>query len=251
MDTKRDSFGEILSHMLFDEPDTGEEWGFSGTLVDRLKKFFAKKTATGSAPPPETCILNICSSLDCTVFVGGVQRAEARAGETVRLSLHRGTFALAFVSTEDGRDRHECKYTLSAPEESFSVDLDGIRQKRLGAEWYREGEKCYSSQDYPGAIGWYRKAAGEGHAGAQFELGGMYRYGCGVQRDYFRAVEWYRRAAEQGHAGAQFDLGGMYEMGCGVPQNYSQAADWYRRAAARRHEGAEKNLARLRAKGYI
>jgi TPR repeat protein len=34
-------------------------------------------------------------------------------------------------------------------------------------------------------------------------------------------VSWYRKAAEQGHASAQFDLGVMYANGQGIPQNYA------------------------------
>jgi hypothetical protein len=33
------------------------------------------------------------------------------------------------------------------------------------------------------------------------------------------AVRWYRKAADQGHAQAQFALGIMLEQGCGVSQS--------------------------------
>ena len=50
-------------------------------------------------------------------------------------------------------------------------------------------------------------------------------------QDYAAAVKWYRRAAEQGHASAQFNLGVMYDGGQGVLQDYAAAVKWYRRAA--------------------
>ena len=38
----------------------------------------------------------------------------------------------------------------------------------------------------------------------------------GVSEDDAEAVRWYRLAAEQGHASAQFNLGVMYARGEGV-----------------------------------
>ena len=47
----------------------------------------------------------------------------------------------------------------------------------------------------------------------------MYDQGVGVPQDAAEAVAWYRRAAEQGDARAQYNLGGMYRKGRGVPQD--------------------------------
>ena len=68
-------------------------------------------------------------------------------------------------------------------------------------------------QDYAAAVSWYRKAAEQGDADAQYNLGVMYDAGQGVPQDYAAAVSWYRKAAEQGYAGAQYNLGVMYERG--------------------------------------
>ena len=46
----------------------------------------------------------------------------------------------------------------------------------------------------------------------------MYDNGRGVPQDDTEAVKWYRKAAEQGHAEAQNNLGVMYLNGRGVPQ---------------------------------
>jgi hypothetical protein len=40
------------------------------------------------------------------------------------------------------------------------------------------------------------------------------------------AVKWYRLAAEQGDAGAQYRLGIMYLNGRGVPQDDVVAVKW-------------------------
>jgi len=44
----------------------------------------------------------------------------------------------------------------------------------------------------------------------------MYYNGEGVPQDYAVAMKWYRLAAEQGHAKAQYNLGVMYYNGEGV-----------------------------------
>ena len=49
----------------------------------------------------------------------------------------------------------------------------------------------------------YQESAAQGDAGAQYNLGLMYKNGEGVLQDYLRAVEWYTKAADQGNANAQ------------------------------------------------
>jgi TPR repeat protein len=55
----------------------------------------------------------------------------------------------------------------------------------------------------------------------------MYYQGTGVRRDYRQAAEWFRRAAEQNCAQAQFNLGVLYQTGLGVPLNYGEAYKWF------------------------
>jgi len=46
-------------------------------------------------------------------------------------------------------------------------------------------------------------------------LGNMYARGWGVEQVYAKASHWWRKAAEQGNAYAQFNLGDMYFLGSG------------------------------------
>ncbi len=55
------------------------------------------------------------------------------------------------------------------------------------------------------------------------------------------AVKWYRRAAEQGDARAQYNLGLLYANGEGVPQDFVQAHLWYSLAATRGDTDAQNN----------
>ena len=96
---------------------------------------------------------------------------------------------------------------------------------------YENGEGV--PQDYAEAVKWYRRAAEQGYAVAQNNLGSMYYNGTGVPQDYAEAVKWYRRAVEQGYALAQSNLGFMYEDGTGAPQDYVRAHMWFNLAASR------------------
>ncbi len=90
------------------------------------------------------------------------------------------------------------------------------------------------------AVKWYRKAAEQGDAYAQYNLGFMYDNGEGVPRDYAEAARWYRKAANQGEADARFNLGVMYSEGQGVPQDYAQAHMWFSLAGAQGDKQAAK-----------
>ena len=86
------------------------------------------------------------------------------------------------------------------------------------------------------AVAWFRKAAEQGHASAQSNLGAMYATGEGVPKDAVQAVAWYRKAAEQRHASAQSNLGAMYSRGEGVPKDLVIAYMWRNLAAAQGEE---------------
>ncbi|MSU45686.1 MAG: sel1 repeat family protein [Lacunisphaera sp.] len=77
---------------------------------------------------------------------------------------------------------------------------------------------------------------------SSFQKARAYLLGDGVSQDSVEAVKWYRRAAEQGHTGAQFDLGDMYESGIGVPRDRAEGEKWYRKAAEKGHATAQYHL---------
>jgi TPR repeat protein len=55
-------------------------------------------------------------------------------------------------------------------------------------------------------------------------------------------MSWHRKAAEQGLAVGQINLGNMYLAGRGVPRDEAEATAWYRKAAAQGEKRAEGNL---------
>jgi len=120
-------------------------------------------------------------------------------------------------------------------------------QYNLGA-MYANGQGV--QQDWAQAIAWYRKAADQGSAPAEHNLGVSYQNGQGVSRDYAQAAAWYRKAAEQGLAVAQANLGVMYATGEGVPQDDAQAIVWFRKAAEQGNAEGQHNLSVMSSKGW-
>jgi hypothetical protein len=91
------------------------------------------------------------------------------------------------------------------------------------------------------AVRWYRLAAEQGNASAQYNLGNMYDSGEGVPENDAEAVRWYRLAAEQGLSAAQLNLGYSYANGEGVQQNNVRAYVWWSAGAAQGDENARGN----------
>jgi hypothetical protein len=60
----------------------------------------------------------------------------------------------------------------------------------------------------------------------------------GLPQDRAEAAKWYRRAAEQGRANAQYNLGRMYATGQGVPKDEAEMVKWWRAAAEQGHAAA-------------
>ena len=151
--------------------------------------------------------------------------------------------------------------TALSPEEMFQNGLEHYDKKNYteAVKWYRKAAEqgnasaqcnlgfCYKkgqgvTQDYYEAVKWYHKAAEQGNTFAQYNLGVCYKNGDGVTQDYYEAVKWYRKAAEQGDADAQFNLGYCYSSGQGITQDYYEAAKWYRLAADQGNARGQCNL---------
>ncbi|MBS1993236.1 MAG: sel1 repeat family protein [Cyanobacteria bacterium SZAS LIN-3] len=104
------------------------------------------------------------------------------------------------------------------------------------------GDLCALSGDATEAASWYRKAAEQGNAKAQNNLGMAYVKGEGVTQSETEAVTWLSKAAEQGHMKAQNNLSVMYSAGRGVKKDDAESAKWCRKAAEQGDPAAQINL---------
>ncbi|MBI3407914.1 MAG: SEL1-like repeat protein [Planctomycetes bacterium] len=114
--------------------------------------------------------------------------------------------------------------------EKAAAEGDAEAQYQLGLRALKdEGE---SKRNYRHALLWFFKAAKQGHGSAQFELGYSYLSGYrGLDQDYRKAVRWLARAAEQGHTQAWLELGTCHAQGgYGIFQDRAQALACFQKA---------------------
>jgi TPR repeat protein len=89
-----------------------------------------------------------------------------------------------------------------------------------------------ATQDHSQSAAWYRKAAEQGDAKAQFNLGLMYRYGPGYSPNLDRWVEAFDPAPGYARPTAQTNPAAKYKSGTGIPKDYIEAHKWMSLAAA-------------------
>lgn len=88
-----------------------------------------------------------------------------------------------------------------------------------------------------------------GDPAAQTTLASMYEKAQGVRKDMNLAMQWYDRAARQGFALAQLNLGRLYVYGdAGVPRDPQQATYWLDLAAAQGLREAKTLLGELQGR---
>lgn len=134
------------------------------------------------------------------------------------------------------------------------------------AEWYRRAaeqghpgaQTNYASllargrgvaEDQKLAVYYWQLAARQGNVLAQYNLGLAYYRGEGVVPDAQRALAWFRRAADEGMADAQFAMGQMNALGVGAARNSGRALTWFALAEGQGHVDAGRQAERLRAEG--
>ena len=82
-----------------------------------------------------------------------------------------------------------------------------------------------------------------GQPGAAFYVATRYQYGREVPKDLSQAFAWYKKAADQGIAAAQLNVGRMLADGLGTSKNESQARTYLEKAASHGDNRASFNLA--------
>jgi len=96
---------------------------------------------------------------------------------------------------------------------------------------------------------WYDMAAAQDYVLAQIGLGIIYRDGLGVEKDPGKSVALFNKGAKAGAARAHYHLGYAYEMGLGVEQNLILAVSHYRQAAEKGDGTAQSALGYMYRRG--
>jgi soluble lytic murein transglycosylase-like protein len=94
----------------------------------------------------------------------------------------------------------------------------------------------------------FNKIYAKNDKAALTEWGRRYENGEGVSADVDRAIRLYCKAARQGYADAQYQLGWLYAHGRGVKRDDALAAAWFKKAASRNHAQARNVLRLLKVK---
>jgi TPR repeat protein len=81
------------------------------------------------------------------------------------------------------------------------------------------------------AFMWMKRAADQDHSGACYWLGNFYRDGTWVNIDEQKAFEYYSKAADLGNADGLERLGGFYANGIVVTEDSGAAFRYFQRAA--------------------
>ncbi len=131
----------------------------------------------------------------------------------------------------------EAKQALAALDEATPTATDTVATPNPEAQ--QTEDKTSEESTSPLTID--TRAAEQGDAETQYQLGEAYRKGTGegISRSFKEAARWYELAAEQGHPEAQYQLGEFYSKGRGVKKNKKMARKWYKAAAEQGHVKAK------------
>jgi TPR repeat protein len=135
----------------------------------------------------------------------------------------------------------------------IKAEQGNVEAQLIMGNLYLKGEDVL--KDHEEAFKWYLKAAEQGNAIAQFNIGFYYYKSDLVDntevflRNRVEAVKWFRKAAEQGNADAQCYLGDCYSNGFGVVNDQVEAVKWFRKAFEQGDICAQCNLGMCYANG--
>jgi TPR repeat protein len=107
------------------------------------------------------------------------------------------------------------------------------------------------SARFPEAVDLFRRAATQGNADAEYNLGVCLRRGLGIAVDDKAAEHFYRSAAERNHVSAQLALGDLIAQSATSDVQWLEAARWYRMAADNGNAPAKGRLLQMQARREV
>ncbi|MFN6414704.1 MAG: hypothetical protein ACK4V2_02905 [Pseudomonadota bacterium] len=102
-----------------------------------------------------------------------------------------------------------------------------------------------STQHKARAFSWIQQAAEKQFIASYYTLACFYRDGIGTERNDVEAAKWFLLGAENGDALAQLNLGVVYDTGKGVTKDPVQSVKWIRKAAEQGNPTAQYHLSLL------
>lgn len=175
----------------------------------------------------------------------GTSKDTARGMAFTRLAVDQG-FGMAYwrlgsnydngIGVEADTSQAKAYYRKALPVLQRLAELgDPEAQGNLGA-MYSMGDVV--KRDDEEAMKWYLRAAEQGYAFVQVNLGAQYH----SEEKFGKAYEWFEKAAEAGDARGEFMLGLMYYQGDSLAKNTSRARQYFELAAEKDYVDAQLYL---------
>ena len=165
------------------------------------------------------------------LYPGGGQAASAQeALQRLRLSAAAGDAdaqVLLAASLFEGGDGVEKNWIEAREWASAAAGQGDARGEYILARLYIKSGLAFDPSDPVWMLLW--SSAAKGIADAQL-LYGLFLFSYDTQKSASKVVYWWRKAAEQGNAHAQFKLGQAYWEGYGVKRDREEGANWIEKA---------------------
>ena len=189
-----------------------------------ISKFLSNKGISNFAMWSMITSLTICAILNL-IFVGSFASRSSTLDAQLRTSFSDTSAPFRKAAEQGDADAQYHLGVLYYKEWEGQCVLQDDTQAAFWRRTIRAWRAWINSADpynwrYTQAVFWFRKAAEQGDADAQYVLGNLYYYGHGPltmelimhghHAQVAQAALWYRKAAEQGDADAQDALGDLY-----------------------------------------
>lgn len=163
-------------------------------------------------------------------------------GKSAAQGLREAQFNLGELISKDAKN-YCTKVVLDALDDGSEDDYEAELFTIYVAEC--QSENRFAEK----ALGWFKKAAIQGHAESQIQLGIRLKRGDGAKQDYVEAVSWFQKAVDQNYGRAYVYLGQMYQAGDGVNKNLLSALTLYRKARTLSIDFAQTYIDRMYKSG--
>jgi len=131
-----------------------------------------------------------------------------------------------------------------------AIELGSLYAYSNLGSMYKNGEGV--NQDYEKALTLFKACTDKSTTNVYClgNLGWMYHNGLGAEQSYEKAFYSWLKAAKQGNAPAQFQIGYFYDVGKGqIPKDRLIALKWYRKSGSQDYAEAQRHIGYIYSDG--
>ncbi len=217
---ERDSLGIKL------QPDNKKACDYFRQLPVRTTDYMSemKRTITWVWPIGPSNFFSVPWGKDEKEYLKELEQEASTGNATAQYQL--ACYYLGYTTEWDGLDEADLEAAQKAHKEKEMYWLRRAAEQGHAAAQVQLGVNLKEDEQSPlEAMQWFKAAADQGDIGGMKNLALCYI--TSETPDTAQAVTLYRQAAECGDEDAQFFLANCYYLGKGVPQNYAEAFKLY------------------------